>query len=337
MLKVKEIYDFFNYPIENNEKKSLRDLVRLIPDSFIQSADNSREYTDMALIQEYFHICQKMCEDFLLMNTSSPDVLFVDNSYVAAPLDLHYNPTEELKLLEYGYYDFKYRGFVYTRDYFLNSVLPIDGIKMSGNQDIGTAFYIGENRFVTAAHCVNDMAKFRLLLPDGTPIKLREVWYAKEHDMDVYDLAVIVADGAMEMPSFDLDEPAVLDDVLVMGYPPISGFNAIQTAETATVGSYQKASIGQVVGTDKPYGIPLDFFLINARVKGGNSGGPVINNTGCVVGVVVKLPYDSQSSSDNPRYDLMGYGVCLPSKYIKELMQNPEVIPLAHNGKYYHI
>ena len=127
----------------------------------------------------------------------------------------------------------------------------------------------------------------------------------------------------------------VLDDVLVMGYPPITGFNAILTSETATVGAYQKSSTGQVIGAGKPYREHLDFFLINARVKGGNSGGPVINNGGQVIGVVVRLPFDSQSDSNNPRYDLMGYGVCLPSKYIEQLINNPEVMQLRCEDGYY--
>lgn len=63
----------------------------------------------------------------------------------------------------------------------------------------------------------------------------------------------------------------------------------------------------------------------------------MINNGGQVIGVVVRLPFDSQSDSNNPRYDLMGYGVCLPAKYINELMQNPEVLPLACEGGFYHI
>lgn len=221
--------------------------------------------------------------------------------------------------------------------FFANSVLPIDCIKQKGDGDIGTAFYIGEKHFVTAAHCVKDLKGFNLLLPDGSPIELSEVWFAKGQDMDSYDLAVITVKGEMKMPAFMIGEPAVLDDVLVMGYPPITGFNAILTSETATVGAYQKSSTGQLIGAGKPYREHLDFFLINARVKGGNSGGPVINNGGQVIGVVVRLPFDSQSASDNPRYDLMGYGVCLPAKYINELMQNPEVLPLACEGGFYHL
>lgn len=335
MKTVKEIYDFFQQSVDS-ASKNLSLLVSSDPDFMIKDDDGNVIDADMILAATYYKICEKMVDDILMIrlpNTNS--ITYLQNVYVSLNSS-NFQHTAKLKTeLEYGTYDFKYKGFYYTRDWFLQSVLPIDCVKQNGDGDIGTAFYIGENRFVTAAHCVKDLKGFNLLFPDGSPIELDEVWLAKGQDVDSYDLAVITVKGEMKIPAFTLGQPSVLDDVLVMGYPPITGFNAIQTSETATVGAYQKSSTGQVVGGGKPYREQLDFFLINARVKGGNSGGPVINNGGQVIGVVVRLPFDSQSASDSPRYDLMGYGVCLPAKYIEALKQNPEVVSLKSNGKYY--
>lgn len=337
MLRVKEIQEFFSTPIDSGVAKSLFDLLHTVPGFVRLRDDNGAEEINWTVLQEYYTICQKMCDDMLLVNVNSNLMIPVENKYIAVPHAVSSAPDELERMLDNGYYDFKYRGFVYTRDYYANSVLAIDGIKPDGNPDIGTAFYIGDKRFVTAAHCVKDYSKFRLLKPDGSTIMLKEVWFANGYDTNAYDFAIIIVDDEMDMPAFEMDDPAVLDDVLVMGYPQISGFNAIQTAETATVGAYQKSSTGQVVGADRSYLLQLDFFLINARVKGGNSGGPVINKTGRVVGVVVKLPFDNQSDSNAPRYDLMGYGICLPSKYIKQLMDNPEIVGLTLVGEYYRL
>ena len=335
MKTVKEIYEFF-MKRKDGKELSLGDFMDTVPGFIVEKDETGGEMCNWTMAQEYYRICEKMCDDLLLINVQPNRTMCLGNHYIGINNNLSDEPETIEKYLEYGAYDFKYRGFVYTRDYFTNSVLPIDGVKQNGDGDIGTAFYIGDNRFVTAAHCVKDMRAFNILKPDGNVIELNEVWLAKDQDVDAYDLAVITVNGQMDMPAFVLGEPAVLDDVLVMGYPPVSGFNAIQTSETATVGAYQKSSTGQIVGTDRPYMLPLDFFLINARVKGGNSGGPVINNGGHVIGVVVKLPLDSQSDSNNPRFDLMGYGVCLPSKYIEELLRNPEVKPLTFENGYYH-
>lgn len=116
------------------------------------------------------------------------------------------------------------------------------------------------------------------------------------------------------------------------GYPPIPNLYPVLTAETASVGAYLKSAIGQVVGDTTAYRSNLDSFLITARVKGGNSGGPVINCMGQVIGTVVEIPFDSLRGSDTRRYDIMGYGICLPAKNTKELMDNPEKCMLISEG-----
>ena len=52
-----------------------------------------------------------------------------------------------------------------------------------------------------------------------------------------------------------------------------------------------------------------EYFLISARVKGGNSGCPVITNRGYVVGVFVQV-----LAGQNLTPDIMGYGVAVPFK-----------------------
>lgn len=340
MLKVKDIIDFFNTPIDKGKANSLLALLHTIPNFTRLNKDDGSEEISLGMITEYYHICQKMCDDLILTNVNPTEMIRAYKQYIFSLLpDVLSEQSVFRHQLEYGYYDFKYRGFVYTRDYFMNSVLPIEETKDDGNHDIGTAFYIGNNCFVTAAHCVKDCAYFKLLNSDGHPIVLKEIWFAKGDEMSKCDIAVLLVDGELGIPAFDLSEPAILDEVLIMGYPPVSGFNAIQTSETATVGAYmnQKSSTGQVVGSDTPYILPMEFFLINARVKGGSSGGPVINNTGQVIGVVVSLPFDNQSDSDNPRYDLMGYGMCLPSKYIEQLLQVHDSVPVGLEDGYYRL
>jgi serine protease Do len=332
---VKEIYDFFLQFFSNGGKHlSLMDFMNTVP-GFLETKEDGIGSMNVSLGMEYYRICEKMVDDLLLMRIKANPIMGIMTQYLAVHSANTSDPQAFNMALNYGAYDFKYRGFVYTRDYFTHSVLQIEGQHENLLLDTGTAYYIGDNLFVTAAHCVNDVARFNLLLPDDTPLPLREVWFAKGQDREVYDLAIIRVDGELTIPYFMLDAPAVLDEVLVMGFPPIANLPSIQTAETATIGAYQKASTGQVVANTTAYRTQMDFFLVNARVKGGNSGGPVINKEGKVVGTVVALPYELESDLDNPRYDIMGYGQCLPSKYIEELLANPEQLPLHKDGKYY--
>ena len=335
MKTVKEIYDFFLQFFSNGGKHlSLMDFMNTVP-GFLETKEDGIGSMNVSLGMEYYRICEKMVDDLLLMRIKANPMMGIMTQYLAVHSANSSDPQAFNLALDYGAYDFKYRGFVYTRDYFTHSVLQIEGQYEDLRLDTGTAYYLGNNLFATAAHCVNDVARFNLLLPDDTPLPLRDVWFAKDQDREVYDLAIIRVDGELTIPYFMMDAPAVLDEVLVMGFPPIANLPSIQTAETATIGAYQKASTGQVVANTTAYRTQMDFFLINARVKGGNSGGPVINKEGKVVGTVVALPYELESDPDNPRYDIMGYGQCLPSKYIEELLTNPEQLPLHEDGKYY--
>ena len=242
--------------------------------------------------------------------------------------------------LEYGAYDFKYQGFVYTRNWFERSIVPIVGINANGDEDIGTAYYIGDNMFVTAAHCINGLKTMNLLLDDSCPISLKEVWFANDVDPQLYDVAIIVTDEEIDIPTLRFEEAVVLDPVIVMGYPPVPGMFPIQTTETATVGAlipHQKSAIGEVVSPSKNYVSKLDYFIINARVKGGNSGGPVINSWGKVIGTVVETPFDSQGGALSGRYDIMGYGLCLPSKYVIQLINDHYVKEMRCADNSYYV
>ncbi len=109
-------------------------------------------------------------------------------------------------------------------------------------------------------------------------------------------------------------KPEILDPILTMGFPPIQGFTeAVQVAETATISANQTSTIGQIAGHGIHYqGGMKDHFLVSARVKGGNSGGPVINRIGQVVGMII------ESLLNNDSADLLGYGVALSSAVIED-------------------
>lgn len=340
MKTVKEIYDFFSqFPNREKCSASLLEFLESLPGFWEKDGDDT-QIMNMSLGREYLNICRKMCEDVLLLEVKSPSPIGIDPHYIAVSKEYSSNPEEFVNELEYGFYDYKYRGPAYTRSCFINSVLPIVGIhKETGNSDIGTCYYIGENRFVTAAHCVRDLEGFNVLLPDGSPLELLSVSYAKGKDTGKYDLAVIkVRCLPSDIKAFQLDEPAVLDEVLTMGYPIIPGMDFVQVAETAKVANYintkQISSVGEVtaeVGSHLTY---MDYFVITARVKGGNSGSPVIHN-GRVVGTVVMIPFDNQDGSDGARYDIMGYGVCLPAKYIDSLLADPDTHALKAGNDFY--
>ena len=326
---VKSIFEFFDGNIGAKRNKTLSDFMQTIPGYKVVD-DTGLERVDIRLANYVSTICKQMVNDALLFSVDTRSTLCLNHVYISAGESNIHDYPAFLRELEYGSYDFKYQGFVYTRNWFEKSVIPIEGEKEDGFRDIGSAYYIGNRMFVTAAHCVNGLKTFNLLKGIDTEqtIKLKEVWFAKDQDPMSYDLAIIVAEEDIDAPALNFDEVTVLDPVIVMGYPPIPGILPIQTTETATVGAVitqQKSAIGEVVAPAKNYLSKLDCFLINARVKGGNSGGPVINQWGKVIGTVVEIPFDNQGGDNGGRYDIMGYGLCLPSKYVTQVIDNPDI------------
>jgi serine protease Do len=118
-----------------------------------------------------------------------------------------------------------------------------------------------------------------------------------------------------------------LDEVLCLGFPPIPGFQELLISDIATVNAEIKSSCGRVVGTGSAYLDGQRYILINARVKGGNSGGPIVDRKGCVVGILVQ---SSMNATDASNLDTLGYGVATPVDEWIHLFSNDS--DKAHGG-----
>ena len=146
--------------------------------------------------------------------------------------------------------------------------------------------------------------------------------YVPENDQ--IDLAVIKFVFKEAIPgreqNFWMGTPEILDEVMTMGYPPIQGFiDAIQVAEVSKISSFLKTTEGRITGEGQHYwGGKEDHFLISARVKGGNSGGPVINKKGEVVGVIIELLKNGEE------LDKLGYGVAINVHVLKKMIEKIE-------------
>lgn len=311
------ILEFFNnYPLKilnkallkvgdkiNFPPASLVDYFLTIPTEYTSKPPYIGKYNNALL-----RMTQKLVNEGLLTpvgNKTGFEQQFLGNGY------------EKQEFVKYGYYDFLIYGFQAIRKNFEDCVRPviINFNEINKVESIGTGFVILYNKkiyFVTARHCLPLNTKITITsFLHQRPISPINVFMPENRNID---LAVVEFSDKIILSKrwFLLDYPNVLDDVLTMGFPPIQGFiEPIQVAEKAIITTGIKSTTGQITGIGEHYGGALqNHFLISARVKGGNSGGPVINKFGFVVGIIIELLQDGSQP------DLLGYGMAISSEVL---------------------
>lgn len=187
-------------------------------------------------------------------------------------------------------------GFKYMYETAKKGVLPVH-ISKDGNSYTGTCFLTNLG-IVTAKHCIEDCESVYIPGIDIGVLQNSEI-----KTLDGVDIVVIVPKKFNPEKYFAVGNGNVLDEIMVLGYPNHAGFDKFMTATT-----------GQIAAIEKPYLCAYKTMLLTGKIKGGNSGGPVLDKCGYVVGVVT----ENQASEGD--YDQFGYGMAIPSSYIRLIL-----------------
>ena len=143
-------------------------------------------------------------------------------------------------------------------------------------QGSGTGFYFTRNGFLaTNNHVVQGGSKFTV----HDPKRKTTVWARVVITDPANDLAILQADNTTSVPiplaaSFSLKR---LEDIMTLGYPNAFG--------PYSQGMQIKATTGQINAISGPHDDPR-FTQVDLPIQPGNSGGPLIDNRGNVVGIV---------------------------------------------------
>lgn len=141
--------------------------------------------------------------------------------------------------------------------------------KVSGTlKGSGSGFYIAPTMLVTAAHVVEGCGAMAMV--DGTPLDV----VASDPTLD---LAVLsgAPDGGAWLKLSALEVPKLGETVTALGYPYYTSLD-----QGLTVTSGNVSALRGIDGSS-------NRVMITAPVQPGNSGGPLLNKKGAVIGVVV--------------------------------------------------
>ena len=147
---------------------------------------------------------------------------------------------------------------------------------------MGTCFRFNTG-ILTAKHCL-EAAEVSIEGCTAEHLQKYATFISKNPNIDLAYIEL------QEHSRFVPGDANVLDEVLVMGYPKIPMFNAFCAAERAAISSIPTR--GAVASLADQYLSPNvgPLMLVKARIRGGNSGGPIINSNGQVVGVAFSEP-----------------------------------------------
>src|SRR3954465_2464208 len=165
------------------------------------------------------------------------------------------------------------------------SVVQIRGIAASCSRQIdGSGFVFAPERVMTNAHVLAGVTDPTVTAEgegyDATPA------YVDEET----DIAVLAVPGLPQKPLHFPPTPVDTGaDAIVMGYPGGGGLY---------VGPARVRDRGRITGPDfrDTHAVVRDVYALNGSVRAGNSGGPLFDNSGHVLGVVFASAIDDPST-----------------------------------------
>jgi S1-C subfamily serine protease len=172
-------------------------------------------------------------------------------------------------------------------------------------QSLGSGFVIDKTgHIVTNYHVVQGAKKINVSFSNGASTKATIVGVDPSSDIAV--LKVGASSRALTpLPLGNSDEMRVGDPVVAIGNP----FGLDRTVTAGIVSAIQRAITA-------PNGYTIDHVIqTDAAINHGNSGGPLLNRRGQVVGVNAQIETGSSGNGGN-----VGVGFAIPSNTVKNVI-----------------
>lgn len=206
----------------------------------------------------------------------------------------------------------------------LPAVVKISGIlrdPSTGNEGpaSGAGFFYSPSRLITNYHVVQDLRDISVELFDGRSFPAQVFAVDKGIDIAILSVQGVVAPAQL---SFGNSQNLAVGMGLVVIGSPLGQRNLASYGILAGIGTPQ-------VAEDSPLGPDIgseigDVLFTDARMNTGNSGGPVLDLQGRVVGVADAILSDLSG--------IGGFGVVLPIDLVKQSVNDLERFGVPQRG-----
>jgi putative serine protease PepD len=188
----------------------------------------------------------------------------------------------------------------------------------SSGQATGSGFVVASGGYVvTNAHVVDGATSVQVKIGDGSTQDAKVV--GRDPSTDIALLKV--AQGARPLPLGDSDKLQVGDPTYAIGNP----FGLSRTLTTGVVSALQRQ-------ISAPDGFSIDNVIqTDAALNPGNSGGPLLNGAGQVIGVNSQIESGSGGGTAGDPGANTGIGFAVPSSTVRSVVSQ-----LMHGGTVRH-
>ena len=165
-------------------------------------------------------------------------------------------------------------GAEFLYNVYAQATVQITGVTKDGDIHAGTGFVIAPNWLLTCAHVLNDMQ-----VDDSQSFLGESYRVIRKLPHPSIDVGLIELEQPMSLlPGIAFRNPMVAEPVFTLGYPrvPLSREAALIMQRGEVTNPSVTLLDGSVV------------FLYSAIARPGNSGGPILSETGHVVGIVTE-------------------------------------------------
>lgn len=202
--------------------------------------------------------------------------------------------------------EYRYRS-PFSSDPFFRSFFP-DQVYRQKVENLGSGFIISPNGYIlTNQHVLHEATQVVVTTIGGTKYDAEIVGYDYESD-----LALLKIDGK-DLPHVqfgDSDSVIIGEWVIAIGNP--FGLFSINAQPTVTVGVV--SAINRDFDRNEEGRLYQDMIQTDAAINRGNSGGPLVNSAGEVIGMCTMIFTESGGS--------IGLGFAIPANKLKQIYRD---------------